>query len=261
MYEIRIFLAGTGQGTEIVLDAMKTLLETECKNLYTLEIINVMEAPEMAESAKILATPTVTVRTAPGPEVRVIGDLSKKEGILETLGLTRHLRVFTENILNAVTDTVFVFDPITGKPLMWNKALSEISGFTDKEIASMKVPDDWYGEEDMKRAAAATKKWFQGKRSTVEMSLFTKDGRAVPTEYTASLVRDEKGNPRHLIAVGRDITERKRAEEALRESEKKYRTLFEYSRDAVVISTREGKLVDVNQAWLDLYGLTREEIT
>ncbi|MEE9566254.1 MAG: response regulator, partial [Desulfobacteria bacterium] len=41
----------------------------------------------------------------------------------------------------------------------------------------------------------------------------------------------------------------------------RYRTLFEDSRDAVVVSTREGKLVDVNQAWLNVYGLTREEIT
>jgi len=55
--------------------------------------------------------------------------------------------------------------------------------------------------------------------------------------------------------------ERKRVEESLRVSEERYRTLFEDSRDPVVISTREGKLVDVNQAWLDLYGYTREEIT
>ena len=58
-----------------------------------------------------------------------------------------------------------------------------------------------------------------------------------------------------------EIDMRKQAEEALRKSEKKYRTLFEDSRDPVAISTREGKLVDVNQAYLDLYGLTREEIT
>ena len=66
--------------------------------------------------------------------------------------------------------------------------------------------------------------------------------------------------PEELLTTVENALERKRAEEALRKSEEKYRSLFEDSRDAVVITNREGKLVDVNQAWLDLYGYTRGEI-
>ncbi len=54
--------------------------------------------------------------------------------------------------------------------------------------------------------------------------------------------------------------EKERAEEALQKSEEKYRNLFEDSRDPVYISSREGKIVDVNQSFLDLFGYTREEI-
>lgn len=122
---------------------------------------------------------------------------------------------FSENILNAVVDTIFVFDPNTGNPLRWNKAFAEISGYTDEEIASKKAPDEWYNEEDIKKAKAESEKLFRGEKSIIELSLITKKGKMVPTEYTASLIKDSEGNPLYLIAVGRDITERKRVEEEL----------------------------------------------
>ena len=62
------------------------------------------------------------------------------------------------------------------------------------------------------------------------------------------------------MAMIQNITERKKMEEALRESEKRYRTLFEESRDAIYITTREGRFVDINQSGLNLFGFTKQEM-
>ena len=57
-----------------------------------------------------------------------------------------------------------------------------------------------------------------------------------------------------------EISDHMQAEEAFRESEEKYRSLFQESRDAVYITTRDGAFVEVNQSYLDLFGYTRKEI-
>ena len=85
-----------------------------------------------------------------------------------------------------------------------------------------------------------------------------KDGTIFPVEISSGvlLLQDR----RMLCAIIRDITERKRAEEAIHESEEKYRSLFDESIDAIYITSREGKFLDANQAALELFGYAREEL-
>jgi PAS domain S-box-containing protein len=72
--------------------------------------------------------------------------------------------------------------------------------------------------------------------------------------------RDAQGQLIGVLGIFEDITERKNAEDAVRESETRYRTLFEDSKDGVYIVRREGEIIDANQSFLDIFGYSREEI-
>ncbi|MHC4664980.1 MAG: PAS domain S-box protein [Planctomycetota bacterium] len=167
---------------------------------------------------------------------------------------------FTETALNTQTDTFFVFEASTGKAVRWNEAFKKVSGYSDDQIRSMKAPDSYYSEEDLEKAKTATDRILRGEAASVELSLITRDGRSIPTEYTASLIRDDKGNPKYIIAIGRDITERRRAAEALRESEEKYHAIFDQAADSIVLVDDEtGKFVDFNDKAHENLGYSREE--
>ena len=90
----------------------------------------------------------------------------------------------------------------------------------------MKVPDSYYSVEDLKRASEASKQVLKEGETTVEMSLITKDGRRVPYEYRGTTFKSSDGKLL-IVSVGRDMTERKAAEEKLKKSETKYREAFD----------------------------------
>ena len=70
----------------------------------------------------------------------------------------------------------------------------------------------------------------------------------------------DKTGAKKLLVVGREITEIKSAEQKIKDSEEKYRTLFESSKDGIAMTTLDGYITDCNPAFLDMVGYSMEEI-
>ncbi|MBI5832207.1 MAG: transporter substrate-binding domain-containing protein [Armatimonadetes bacterium] len=93
-----------------------------------------------------------------------------------------------------------------------------------------------------------------------EVDLEHTDGSVVPVATTSRLIRDEAGQVAGVEGIFRDIAERRRADAALRESEARFRGVFENAPYAIAISRlSDGQYVDVNQAFADSLGLTRAQ--
>ncbi|NVM20124.1 MAG: PAS domain S-box protein, partial [Candidatus Lokiarchaeota archaeon] len=166
---------------------------------------------------------------------------------------------FTENAINAQRDTFFIFDPSTGKAIRWNQAFKDISGYSYEEISTMKAPDSYYDENDLKQAVIAVEKIIEEGEALIEMNLITKDGRPIPFEYSGSSIIDDDGNLKYIIAIGRNITEKKKIEQKLRESEEKFRNISDQSLIGIGI-VQENIVKYVNKKFADIFEYTVEEM-
>lgn len=114
--------------------------------------------------------------------------------------------------------------------------------------------------ENQKKVAKRYADRMAGKKVTnlYEISLIKKNGTTVPVELNATLINYE-GRPADLILI-RDITERKLAEEKLRESEERYRDLFENANDLIQSVAPDGHFIFVNKAWRQALGYSEKEV-
>jgi len=125
----------------------------------------------------------------------------------------REETAFTTMALDAQEDTFFLFEMATGRALRWNRAFRETSGYSDQEIAGFPAPTTYYSPEDLDRVGVFMAELLTAGAGTIELDLIRKDGRTVPTEYRVSVIPNQAGEPELLISIGRDISERRQAEE------------------------------------------------
>ncbi len=134
-----------------------------------------------------------------------------------------------------------------------NAAVEGIIGYTREELLGMDVARVIAPEHKDLADRMAALKQEEGGRTAYEIDLIAKDGRRVPVEVSSWLVHEGDGQG-VLHGIARDITERRLAEDAIRESEELYRTLVETSPDAVLLTAPDGTIMKANRMNVELLG-------
>jgi PAS domain S-box-containing protein len=157
-------------------------------------------------------------------------------------------------VLASTTDAAVAVD-LDGRITVFNPGAEKLFGCTADDALGTPVtrffPEERLDEQsEMMRRAQE-----EGVLEGYESERLTADGRRVPVEITLSRSTDDRGRLLGFNAILRDIPERKEAEQALRESEEKFRGIYEQTPLAIQIYDLNGTLLDVNQQTLDLFGI------
>lgn len=151
----------------------------------------------------------------------------------------------------ATTNDAVVIAGMDGRITFVNSAMERMDGYLPGEMLGMDIVK-LHGDS----SAATAREVFEATMAgswAGEISHVRKTGEEFPASLSTALMTDEQGHPVGMVGVVSDITERKRAEEVLRESEERYRTLVDLSPDTILVLS-EGRVVYVNAAGLSLYG-------
>jgi two-component system CheB/CheR fusion protein len=168
---------------------------------------------------------------------------------------------FQAGVLSQVNDAVVAIDT-EHRIIYWNAGAERLYGYQSAEVFGRRLEEAyqyrWHKPEDEAAALAslAAKGFWRGEVLHVKNS-----GEELYVEASVSVLKDERGAEAGLLAVMRDISARKRAEAALRQSEEQLQRVFEESPTGIALSALpDYQLFKVNQAFCELLGYTPAEL-
>jgi two-component system sporulation sensor kinase A len=172
--------------------------------------------------------------------------------MVKSWGPEERIQRLVDSFFNLTTDGIVVVDPI-GRFLEVNRKYEELHGWKREELIGQVLP--MIPEEFKADTHQIYKRIAEGEQLTnFELIKLRKDGSTFYADVSTSPMRDENGNIVGFVVIERDITERKKTEEALRESEERYRVLVEQSPEAIVVY-QDLKIVFANPAAAKLVGV------
>ena len=192
------------------------------------------------------------IKNEKGEIVGLIGvhtDITERKKMEETL-------LFIKKAVESSSDAIGISDP-QGRHFYHNKAATELLGYTLEELEFVEDHPAVYANKDTGIEVFYT--MMSGKSWSGEVEMISKSGRKFPVFLRADAIKDEGGKIIGLIGVHTDITERKMAEETLKNSEAKYRNIFENALEGIYQVTREGRFITANTTLAQMAGYDSPE--
>ena len=214
----------------------------------------------------------VTVRTKSGAERQVLATVTEVEldgrtcRLSQMLDVTVHrheqlqFRALVEQI-PVITYAKALDEPLTLTYI--SPQVEAILGYSPTEVLAGQpnfLASRTHPEDSARVRAAAEQARRTSSPFSVEYRVQARDGRLVWLQDEAVLVRDLQGRPLLWQGVLVDITARKAVEDALRQSEERFRAVWDATSDAIALSDPDGIVLAVNPAYCALYGLSPEEV-
>lgn len=139
-----------------------------------------------------------------------------------------------------------------------NPAMEQLSGYSAQELIGINLLS-MIDPADVSRTKGCLEQTIRGEPASCEMVFYRKDGTAMDlgVKFVPIIVR---GMPTGIYFIGRDITQRKRAEKELRRTKEQLESLFTNTSDAIVIFNRAVTVLQVNPAFEKMFGWTAEEV-
>ncbi len=194
-----------------------------------------------------------------GKAVRMIGvsrDITERRQSEESLRRS-------EQLFRTYFELGLVGMAVTSPEKGWtyvNDNLCKMLGYSREELVKMTWADLTH-PDDLQADVAQFERALSGEIDTYSMDkrFIRKDGRIVHASLSVACVRQEDGSVEHFVAHLHDITDRKRAETALRDSERRYETVVKNAREGIVV-VQDGRLRFVNPYIERAFGRTQEEM-
>ena len=166
-----------------------------------------------------------------------------------------------EKLFEASPDAVLVMEQ-SGLILRANMQAESMFGYTRQELVGQAVelviPERFHSVHPKHRSAYSAQPRVRAMGAGLELFGRRKDGTEIPVDIMLSPLEMAEGQL--VLAVVRDVSQKKLAEQALRRSEQQFRSLFEFSPDAIVVTNREGEIAEVNTQVEKFFGYTRSEL-
>lgn len=187
--------------------------------------------------------------------VAVMHDITQRKEAEEAL---KREQVFTNAVMDSVPGLLYLYDA-AGNLIRWNKQHEKITGYSPEELSRMHLLD-WYrgSEEDTALIARLVEQCLAEGYAEADANLQTKSGAKIRFHLTA--VHLEIEGKEYFAGIGIDITDRERAEQALIQSERKYRELVENANSIILRWTPDGIITYLNEFGLTFFGYSEEEI-